>query len=29
MEESVTVSGEAPLINTASPEQRINLDPWK
>jgi hypothetical protein len=27
MEESVTVSGEAPLINTASPEQRINLDP--
>ena len=26
MEESVTVSGEAPLINTASPEQRINLD---
>lgn len=27
LEESVTVSGEAPLINTASPEQRINLDP--
>jgi len=26
MEESVTVSGEAPLVNTASPEQRINLD---
>jgi len=27
LEESVTVSGEAPLINTASPEQRINLEP--
>src|SRR5215510_15255503 len=27
MEESVTVSGEAPLVNTASPEQRINLQP--
>ncbi len=27
MEESVTVSGSAPLVNVASPEQRINLDP--
>src|SRR5439155_8983575 len=27
VEESVTVSGESPLINTASTEQRINLDP--
>ena len=27
VEESVTVSGEAPLINTASTDQRINLDP--
>jgi len=26
LEESVTVSGEAPLINTASPEQRINIE---
>ena len=27
MEESITVSGESPLINTASGEQRISLDP--
>jgi outer membrane receptor protein involved in Fe transport len=27
VEESVTVSGQAALVNTASPEQRINLDP--
>jgi len=26
MEESITVSGDSPLINTASPEQRISLD---
>ena len=27
IEESVTVSGESPMVNTASPEQRINIEP--
>ena len=27
LEEAITVTGEAPLVNTASPEQRINLNP--
>ena len=27
VEESVTVSGEAPLVNTATTEQRINIEP--